>query len=119
MPIGAAIAIGALIVSVLIGFDVYLALDGKAGNTWSEIVRDWSGETPIVPWICGVLTGHFFHPESIAQPLLGQPNSIALLIWLTVAVAIVGLVALRLGVYPEPWLPLLPAFIAGALLWPV
>jgi len=114
-----AIIIGLVWVAGLIGLDICLAVDGRAGNTWSEIIRTWARETPVVPWICGVLTGHFFHPDIWSTPILGEASSIAFLIWGTVVVGMLGLICSRLGYPVAPWTPLVPAFVAGALLWPV
>lgn len=119
MNIKIVIAIGLTLVAALIGIDIYLAADSVKGNTWSEIIRMWAKYTPLVPWTIGVLTGHFFHPFDNFRAVLGQPASIAVLIWLTGVVGIMGLSFMKAG-YPIPgWSVLVPAFTAGWLLWPV
>lgn len=114
-----AIIIGVSLLAVLLGLDVYLAADGIKGNTWSEILRMWSKKTTIISWIYGGLGGHFFHWWNHDKALLGQPNSVVLLVWLTVVAAMVGVAALKMGHPIPPWAMLVPAFFAGALLWPV
>lgn len=118
MSIKIAIYIGLSLLAALIGVDIYLAADNVKDNTWSEIIRAWSKHTPIIPWICGVLTGHFFHPTE-AKAILGQPSSVALLIWITAVVGIFGISFLRFNMPIPAWSVLIPAFIAGWLLWPV
>jgi hypothetical protein len=63
--------------------------------------------------------GHWFHPKDDFQAVLGQPRSIALLIWLTWVVFVLGLGFAGSGLPFPPWLPVLPGMIAGWLLWPV
>ena len=103
----------------MIGVDIYLATDAIKGNTWSELLRAWSLKTPLGPWAIGVLSGHFFHPTNGFQAVLGQPSSIALLVWLTALVGMVGFWTLKAGLPIAGWVIILPAFIAGWLLWPV
>ena len=119
MPITVVIIIGSVLIAAIIGIDIYLAADKITGNTWSEIIRMWAKATPIIAWACGVLSGHFFHPIDNFKPILGQPNSIALLIWLSAVVGIVGLGLAKSGYPMAPWMAFIPACIAGALLWPV
>lgn len=119
MGIKAAIVIGLSLVAALIGVDIYLATDSVIGNTWSELLRAWSLTTPLGPWAIGALSGHFFHPINNFQAVLGQPNSIALLVWLTALVGMIGLIAFRAGTPIPGWTVMVPAFIAGWLLWPV
>lgn len=119
MSVKIVIAIGLILVAMLIGIDIYLATDSVKGNTWSEIIRMWSKHTTLVPWLMGILTGHFLHPYDNFRAVLGQPASIAVLLWLTGIVGILGLGFMRAG-YPIPgWSLLIPAFIAGWLLWPI
>jgi hypothetical protein len=73
-----AIIAGLTIVAAAIGIDVYLALDGLKGNTWSEMIRSMAYVSTFIPWVWGVLAGHFFHPEW--QPWLKLPAGMALLI---------------------------------------
>ena len=53
-----------ILVSTLIlgiGIDIYLALNKKDGDTWSEKIREWSSDRfPIVSFFLGSLGGHFF-----------------------------------------------------------
>lgn len=112
-----AIIAGLILLSVIIGLDVYFATDAIKGDTWSEMIRKLSHLTTLIPWAWGVLAGHFFHPN--LKPLLKFPNNIALLVWLTVATTIIGSFFIR--EYHSPWLSLIIMFVAvfvGAKLWP-
>lgn len=97
-----------VITAALIGVDVYLAADGRPGNTWSEVIRFWSAQLVILPWGWGGLAGHFFHPDR--WPRLQQPAGIAVLVWLTVLLHLVNRVT--------P-LPPLAAAVVGLLTWSV
>lgn len=119
MPVKTVIVLGLILVGILVGLDIWFACDTREGNTWSEIIRSWARDTPLVPWVCGVLTGHFFHPVDDMEPVLGTLPSIAFLVWITFVVGMVGAVFHRLGNPIPPWLPLLPGAVVGALLWPV
>jgi len=111
--------IGGGLLAVAIGLDVWLAADDVPDNTWSELLRLAAYETPVLPWVCGVLMGHWFHPKDGFQAVLGQPRSIALLIWFTWALFVIGLAVSSLGLPIPPWIPVVPGLVAGALLWPV
>jgi hypothetical protein len=111
--------IGGGLLAVAIGLDIWLAVDAVPGNTWSELFRAGALATPVVPWACAVLMGHWFHPKDDFKALLGQPDSIALLVWLTWVLFVIGLALASSGLPISPWIPVLPGLIAGWLLWPV
>lgn len=119
MPIKIVIIIGVTFIVGIIGLDIWWAVDDRPGNTWSEIIRVWGRATPLVPWACGVLSGHFFHPVDGLAPLFGQPTSVAVLIWLTWGVGVAGLALSGSGHPVPPWAAFLPAMVVGAALWPV
>ena len=52
-----------VVVMALIGLDVYLATDGKTGNTYSEIIRTWFARWEwlyySVAFALGVLMSHW------------------------------------------------------------
>jgi hypothetical protein len=55
------VAIGlSVLTAVLIIFDIYLALNGVAGDTYSEIIRDAGHRMAFLPWCVGGLIGHWF-----------------------------------------------------------
>jgi hypothetical protein len=47
----------------LIGWDIYVASDGIAGDTISEIMLKVAKDHPIVPFALGVVIGHLFWPQ--------------------------------------------------------
>jgi hypothetical protein len=105
--------VGLSLIAAFIGYDVYLATDGVRGNTWSEIARKFAKASTFLPWACGVLCGHFFHPDA------GAGRHVGVLVWLTFVVVIAGMVSKRAGRPVPPWVPLLPGCLAGCLLWAV
>jgi hypothetical protein len=115
------IVLGLIIVAAIIGLDIFFAIDKVSGNTWSEIIRHFAKSTPIVPWICGVLSGHFFWPAALGKyiPLLGQPSSIALLIWIGCILGIIGLGLTKSGIMFPLWLAFIIGGAGGIFLWPV
>lgn len=46
--------------AALVALDVVLAFDGIQGNTISQIVWSLSKQSPILPFVAGVLAGHLF-----------------------------------------------------------
>lgn len=104
--------VGLSLVAAFIGYDVYLATNHVKGDTWSEVARRFAKASTFLPWACGVLCGHFFHPEA------GAGQHVGLLIWMTQAVVVAGMVCKRAGRPVPPWLPLVPGFVAGWLAWP-
>jgi hypothetical protein len=45
---------------LILGFDLYLYLDKYPGNTISQIIIKRTKARPIVPFLCGLLMGHWF-----------------------------------------------------------
>jgi len=111
--------IGFSLLAILIGLDIYLAVDGLKGNTWSEILRMWGSKNALAPWIWCGLAGHYFHWKSTSKPILEPPANIAMLVWLTVLIFIVSMAMTRAGIPIPSWIIAPVAFIAWGLLWPV
>ena len=111
---------GVSIISLLIGLDIWFAVDKIPGNTWSEMIRSMAFFTTFIPWVCGILSGHFFHPGW--QQAFERPTNFAVLIWLSMATSIVGFAILRSNFQYNNWVPMITFLIAvfvGAKLWPV
>lgn len=121
MTLPIVIGIGCALIGVIIILDIFLAIDAVSGNTWSEIIRHLAKSTPLIPFVCGVLSGHFFWPAALKEniPLLDQPNSIALLIWIACITGIVGLGLTKNGMMFPLWIAFLIGGVGGTLLWPV
>ena len=52
-----------------IGTDIYLALNKKGGDTYSEVLKRWgTGRFPIVAFFLGALLGHFFTEVNYTVP---------------------------------------------------
>lgn len=119
MSLAIAIPIGVSLLVVLIGLDVYLAVDGVKGNTWSEILRSWGQSNGLAAWIWCGLAGHYWHWMEKSKPVIKQPGNIALLVWLTILVYIVTTAATRSGIPIPSWSIAPIAFVVWALLWPV
>lgn len=49
---------------ILVGFDIWFAIDARSGNTYSENIRKWGRMWPPVrligAFIFGLLAGHFW-----------------------------------------------------------
>lgn len=48
---------------LLIIWDLYVANTATPGDTISELVLGYAREHPVVPFIFGVIMGHFFWPQ--------------------------------------------------------
>jgi hypothetical protein len=97
---------------MIIGIDIYFAVDKIKGNTWSEIIRLWGEKYKLIPFAWGMLAGHFFHPT--IWPHFSHPNGIAVLLWVAVVMQILS------SVSPLPMLIYLGiGTVAGIFCWPV
>lgn len=47
----------------LIGWDIYVAVNGIKGDTISEILQSWDQDYPMIRFAWGVLAGHLFWPQ--------------------------------------------------------
>ncbi len=110
-----AVLIGIAVATVvLIVIDIFLAVDDVAGNTWSELLRSAAKRTPVVPWLGGLVMGHWFHPYDRAEPWIDPPGNWMVTLLLTLLVAVLGFF-----VVVPPWVPVPMGAVLGALLWPV
>lgn len=50
------------VAAILIGWDIYVAVNDEKGDTISEILL-WASQRPILPFALGVLMGHLFWPQ--------------------------------------------------------
>lgn len=103
-----------VLVAVLIIVDIALAADPEPGNTWSELVRSAAAATPVVPWLAGLVMGHWFHPGDELEPVIDPPGNALVLLVLSGVVLVIGTV-----VNVPPWLPFVVAAPIGAFVWPV
>lgn len=104
----------AVVVAALIVIDIFLATDPVKGNTWSELLRAAAENTPVVPWLWGLIMGHWFHPNDEQRPLIRPPVNALVLLALSLLVLLIGS-----GLTVSPWVPLVLALPIGALVWPV
>lgn len=104
----------ALLVVVIV-WDIWLAVDGTDGNTWSEVMRAASARTPVLPWCLSAVVAHLFLWR---RKLDGQrADAAATVMWCTAAVLlIVGYAGVDCsGAITE--LALL-GLVMGVLFWP-
>jgi hypothetical protein len=62
----------ALIVSVLV-YDMWMATNGTAGDTISEVVLGASVRYPALPLLVGFVLGHLFWPQSVPNSPAAVP----------------------------------------------
>lgn len=106
-----------VVVWILVVWDVYLALDGTKGNTWSEVLRVASQDNAALPWLFGILVGHLFHGRDDLSPIVHRDAAQTLLILLTLVLGVVSTAGVTLG----GWLVAITGAAgigAGCLLWP-
>lgn len=120
MQLAIKLTIGIIIaVSVgLIGYDIWAATNSvdNALDTISGRMRIWAMTTPVIPWFWCGLAGHFFGPFHPGQ-FIPFRDGIALLVFLTWTLMIVGLIFRSKGIIIPPWTICVPAFLAGSILW--
>lgn len=50
--------------AVLIGWDIWVAVNDTPGDTISELALAFAGKHPILPFAVGVIVGHLFWPQA-------------------------------------------------------
>jgi hypothetical protein len=105
-----------VLVAIIIGADVVLATNKLTGDTWSEVIRNWSLYLPAVPFGFGFLMTHWFglNPKG---PFFGQPSSAIFLGWLVIVVSMIGFACHKFGISIHPLIMLSLGGIAGYFLW--
>lgn len=108
----------------LVVLDVQLLEDGIDGNTWSELMRTYGQTQWGLPWLCGVLIGHLFHPNDEAAPAgnLTVDEAYNAMFWLTSLVFLMGSGMWAVGYEPPEGLMTLVAVlggVAGYYVWPL
>jgi hypothetical protein len=115
-----AIIAGLILLATIIGLDIYFVLDGIKGNTWSEMIRKLGFILTFIPWAWGGLGGHFFHPNW--KQIIQSPGNIAMMVWLSVVVTMIGGAVMKSGWSYAHWVPFITFFVAAVVigkLWPV
>lgn len=106
------VIIGAIL---LAGFDVYLALDKRPGNTYSEIIKKWSVNSFAgVAYLLGYLNGHFFFDTGLKFHFAW---SLIILIIGSVGFSLIVKLARKHAPVPK-WVPIaifVIGFIAGGI----
>lgn len=115
--------VGWVLVGLIVLCDVWLAADGRDGNTWSELMRTYGRTHLILPWLCGTLIGHLFYtrdnPRLWGNLSLQQGSS--LIFWFSAIFFLVGIVAFQKKLNVPSIFMTLTAFAgigAGHFLWP-
>ena len=49
--------------AVLLAWEVYTLVNGETGDTISAVIMDAAYRWPLVPFVAGLLMGHFFWPN--------------------------------------------------------
>jgi hypothetical protein len=117
-------AIGLIImVSVFtlgVGLDFWFAFDKVKENTWSEIIRMYAERSILIPYVMGILQGHWLHPFAEGQPF--NTTRMFVLVGITAAM-IAGSIFIRVYWDPFPnWLLIVTLEIGiflGMMLWRV
>lgn len=106
-----------IVLWALLLWDVYLALDGIDGNTWSEVAREASRVHPFVPWILGASIGHLFHHRDDLPPIIEPSAASTIMFLLTLGILVLGLTGLELLGWQITAIALL-GLVVGYGLWP-
>lgn len=94
-------------------YDLLPAVSHTRGDTISETIRDYAGRYWTIPWVLGVLMGHFFFN---VEKGIARWRTIILMPVLTAG--LIGADVLDWTPYVNPVFVFLPSFIGGRLLWP-
>ena len=87
-PLATQIVVG-IVTAIIIGFDIWLASNGVPGDTISVVIHKWAILAPFIPYVWGVLTGHFFLP--MHSPVFREP-------WASIVLGSSGIIMILLGI---------------------
>ncbi len=106
------------IVVLIIVVDLFLNLNDVKEDTISEVLQNWAySRFFVITWAWGVVAGHLFVAR--ANPLFSSPSPILVLLGLTLAILVTGLLYKNIVTVPTQVILLILGTIAGHLLWPV
>jgi len=108
------IAVIIMATTILVGWDIVVALNDVKHDTISRVLQAWAFEFPVIPFLWGILGGHWFWPRKTA--LIGPEYSF---VFVMVVVLIVLLLSpIIKNVLPMPiWCVL--GFVIGHYFWPM
>lgn len=93
---------------VIVGFDIVLAVNATKGDTFSEIIRDFSYRLAAIPWGTGLVMGHWFWSGNRVRKRWAWPAAFASLALLE------GLNVSGVG---HPFVSFVVGIAAGRLAW--
>ncbi len=64
-----------VVAGILLIWDIYVFVTPPKGDTISEVIAEWAQEWTVVPFVFGVLMGHFFWPVRTIPPSDGEETS--------------------------------------------
>lgn len=103
---------------VWIAWDVFVAGNDVVGDTESEVILDWSIEYRALPFVFGVLGGHWFWPRPEAKqyrPALYWSLFAATFLIFTIMLVLPEMARI---VLPHPLLAVLVGIPIGHYMWP-
>jgi len=119
-PIKLTIMILVSVTVMLIGYDVVMVVNDVSNrfDTISGRMRIWGLTAPFVPFVWGILGGHFFGPKLLTTQLgMSHLAGIVLMVAAGWIVLIGGIIAKHEGVSIAPWIMLIPGILIGAICW--
>lgn len=97
---------------ILIGYDIYAAVEDTGGDTISEVMLAWAYKIPLLAYAFGVLGGHLFWPLKSTEYHLQR-------VLILGGTGVIILILPLVGLYPHmtPAVPLIVGVVAGHFLW--
>ena len=82
---------------LLVAFDIFLGWPGKENRvyTFSYVISEWARVTPFIPYVYGILAGHFFW--TIDNPVIKLPSCYYVLGYSAIVIIAIGLVLRYFG----------------------
>ena len=105
----------AIVTLGLIGFDIFVAIEPTKGDTISEVIGSLGSSLPIIPFIWGVLGGHFF----LRRSWYTYPKILKR--WRFHFLGVIGIVigaSSFFDMFPVPLLWLILGIAVGNVFWP-
>lgn len=104
------------LVTLLIAWDIFVAVTPEERDTVSAVVLDWSRARTGLAWAFGALCGHLFWPSSKPRPTWADWATPFTL--LSMAVLLVLVPGFANALFPGAAVAFLVGFPFGRLLWP-
>lgn len=105
-----------VVTALIIGFDIWLYNNGVPHDTISAVFKHWAILTPFIPYVWGVLAGHFFWGR--VTPIIPNPSAPIVLGWSGIVMILIGIGLRYFAITVNPILFVVIGALMGHLFFP-